>query len=119
MKFFTFLVCLFVFSAHALDIDKIKDIHKRYCERKVKTACEALECFNNPEECLEKANAQRENSKDEKVKKLLEKCGEDNHCILDEAMKEKDKALVEMAPKCESGEQEACYGIELINAIKP
>ena len=97
--------------AEAKKVESIQDVHKKFCEQKVTSACNSLKAEAPP------AHFQ---FNDEQVAKmqnqlnLVEKhCGSSNDCKIKEVEKIANNVIKEMKEKCSRGDKEACYQKEI------
>lgn len=92
-------------------VASIQEVHKKYCDQKIASACEALK----PEAA--QVQFQFNNEQVANVQKLLtsveKQCGSSETCKIREVEKIANNVIQEMKQKCTQGDKEACYQNEI------
>ncbi len=104
------LICVSSF-AQDKKIESIQDVHKKFCEQKVASACNSLKPEAPP------AHFQFNDAQVAKMQKQLgsveKHCGSSTDCKIREVEKLANNVIQEMKEKCSRGDKEACYQKEI------
>lgn len=122
MKTLLFVViCILSFNIFAVDPAGMLKISTKYCELKVKEACEHLECVKNPGACFKKnENGPGVKQMKEDFEKASQGCREkDEECIgknykkiADQRVKDAAAEIQKERDNCKNGNQKSCWSIE-------
>ena len=114
-----YIILGFIFSstAMAFDLEASKQLHAKFCERKVEEACSTIKCVEDPSKCeMPEPSEKRKAQLTKQAAEIKKRCPkeEDHACMLKEN-KDITKEVLEM--DCIKGDQTACYFIELSKTL--
>lgn len=94
-------------------------IAQKYCNQKVKVACDIMKCHKSPDSCKNsKPDKATVNEVQNKIKELDKFCPKDDYgCLMQKLHEDAEAPLKELEKECNKGNKEACFEKEYMSAI--